>query len=62
MVITLNIPRIPGEGERTDDEEIDFENGRFGRAVEEGRRTVEEFCQTLQVKDWGLIGEEKEGA
>ena len=61
MVITLNIPKVPGEGEGSD-EETDFENGRFGKVVEEGKRIVEEVWKTLQVKDWGLFGEGKEGA
>lgn len=54
MVITLNIPHIPGESEA--EEGVDFAAGKFGRAVEEGRGVMEEVAGTLVVREWGLFG------
>lgn len=62
MVVTLNIPKMRGEGsdEEKEDEVGDCRSWENGRAAEEGKRIIEEVGKTLQVKDWGLFGEGNE--
>ncbi|KAL8709989.1 MAG: hypothetical protein Q9225_007367 [Loekoesia sp. 1 TL-2023] len=55
IVVTINIPHIPGQQEPSD-AGINFEEGKFGSLVEEGLRIREELWRTLRVKDWGLFG------
>ena len=59
MVISLNIPHVPGGPEVAAEEggeEVDFESGKYGSAVEEGRGVLGEALRTLKVRDWGLFG------
>ena len=58
MLITLNIPHIPGSPEAVavGGEDLDFETAKYGSAVEEGRKVVEAAISSLTVKDWGLFG------
>ena len=58
LAVTLNIPRIPGEGGSAE-EGIVWEDGKvkLNKAVEEGQRIMEEVWRTLTVKDWGLFEE-----
>ena len=55
IAVMLNIPKMPGG----DDEEVRIRNGKLGTAVDEGRRIVEEVWNTMEIKNWGLFGEEK---
>ncbi|KAL8932525.1 MAG: hypothetical protein Q9216_006798 [Gyalolechia sp. 2 TL-2023] len=55
IVVTINIPHIPGQQEPSDDGAVNFEQGKFGSLVEEGVRIRDEVWRTLQVKDWGLF-------
>ncbi|KAL8683985.1 MAG: hypothetical protein Q9186_000015 [Xanthomendoza sp. 1 TL-2023] len=54
IVVTVNIPHIPGHQEYGDD--MNFEEGKFGRLVEEGVRVRDEVWKSLEVRDWGLFG------
>jgi len=59
MVVTFNIPHVPGGPEAAaaeEGEEIDFAEGKYGLAVEEGKRIMEEVGRTLCIKDWRLFG------
>ena len=59
MVVSLNVPHVPGSVEAAAEEggeEVDFESGKYGSAVEEGREALSEVLRTLKVKDWGLFG------
>ncbi|KAL8740834.1 MAG: hypothetical protein Q9190_006500 [Brigantiaea leucoxantha] len=58
LVITINIPHIPGHQESN--EPVDFEQGQLGSLVEDGRRIRDEIWRTLEIKDWGLfdVGDE----
>ncbi|KAL9028612.1 MAG: hypothetical protein Q9196_003042, partial [Gyalolechia fulgens] len=56
IVVTINIPHIPGQQEPSDGA-VDFEEGKFGSLVDEGVRIRDEVWRTLQVKDWGLFGD-----
>lgn len=59
MSITLNIPHIPGGPEAALEEggDIDYEKGKYGPVVEEGKSIMDEVGKTLIVKDWGLFGQ-----
>ncbi|KAL8739228.1 MAG: hypothetical protein Q9181_000119 [Wetmoreana brouardii] len=54
IIVTVNIPHIPGHQEPT--EEVNFEEGKYGSLVEEGSRVIKEVWRSLEVKDWGLFG------
>ncbi|KAI4097186.1 MAG: hypothetical protein LQ344_000596 [Seirophora lacunosa] len=54
VVVTINIPHIPGQQEPSDPT-VDFEQGKFGSLVEEGVRIRDEVWKSLEVKDWGLF-------
>ncbi|KAI4187580.1 MAG: hypothetical protein L6R41_002725 [Letrouitia leprolyta] len=56
IVVTINIPHIPGHQESSDGA-ANFEEGNFGTLVDEGVRIRDEVWRTLQVKDWGLFGD-----
>ena len=57
MLITLNIPHIPGSPEAiaVGGEELDFEKGKYGSAIEEGKKVMDAVGNSLLVKDWGLF-------
>ncbi|KAI4113652.1 MAG: hypothetical protein LQ338_008141 [Usnochroma carphineum] len=55
IVVTINIPHIPGHQEPSNGE-VDFEEGKLGSLVEEGMRIRDEIWRTLEVRDWGLFG------
>ncbi|KAL8732165.1 MAG: hypothetical protein Q9166_002912 [cf. Caloplaca sp. 2 TL-2023] len=55
IVVTINIPHIPGHQEPSDGE-VKFEEGKFGSLVEEGLRIKDEVWKSLEVRDWGLFG------
>ncbi|KAL9607965.1 MAG: hypothetical protein Q9167_007176 [Letrouitia subvulpina] len=54
VVVTINIPHIPGEQEPLD--QVNFEQGQMGSLVAEGVRFQDEIMNTLQINDWGLFG------
>ncbi|KAL8939892.1 MAG: hypothetical protein Q9211_002535 [Gyalolechia sp. 1 TL-2023] len=56
IVVTINIPHIPGQQEPSDGA-VDFQEGKFGSLVDEGVRIRDEVWRTLQVKNWGLFGD-----
>ena len=71
LVITINLPHIAGQtvtnipsagsgplAGQEKVEEVDFEKGRFGAWVGEGFVLRDEVLRTLEIKDWGLFGEE----
>ncbi|KAL8699770.1 MAG: hypothetical protein Q9201_005815 [Fulgogasparrea decipioides] len=58
IIVTVNIPHIPGHQEPT--EEVNFEEGKYGSLVEEGLRIINEVWKSLEVKNWGLFGGEQE--
>ncbi|KAL8675405.1 MAG: hypothetical protein Q9168_000236 [Polycauliona sp. 1 TL-2023] len=55
IVMTVNIPHIPGHQEPPDGE-INFEEGKYGSLVEEGFKIRNELCSSLEVRDWRLFG------
>ncbi|KAI4098993.1 MAG: hypothetical protein LQ339_006186 [Xanthoria mediterranea] len=55
IVVTINIPHIPGHQEPSDGA-LDFEDGRFGSLVEAGVKIRDEVWRSLEVRDWGLFG------
>lgn len=59
MAITLNVPHIPGGPEAAieEGEDIDYEKGSYGPAIEEAKKIMGEVSRTLVVKDWGLFGD-----
>lgn len=57
IVVTINIPHIPGHQEPSVGE-VNFEEGKFGSLVEEGVRIRDEVWRSLEVRDWGLFGGE----
>ncbi|KAL8780429.1 MAG: hypothetical protein Q9194_000928 [Teloschistes cf. exilis] len=59
LIVTVNIPHIPGHQEPTDGS-VNFEEGKFGSMVQEGVRVRDEVWRTLEVKDWGLFDGGKE--
>ncbi|KAL8694013.1 MAG: hypothetical protein Q9218_001251 [Villophora microphyllina] len=59
LIVTVNIPHIPGHQEPTDDE-VDIEVGKLGSLVEEGVKIRDEVLRTLEIKDWGLFDGGKE--
>ena len=71
IVITINLPHIPGQADASTstsesgplsrqgrEEDVDFARGQFGRWVEEGINVRDEVLRTLEIKDWGLFGDE----
>ena len=59
MLVVLNVPHVPGGPEaaaREAGEEVDFEKGIWGSAIEEGREVLGEVLKGLEVRDWGLFG------
>ncbi|KAL8989491.1 MAG: hypothetical protein Q9177_001630 [Variospora cf. flavescens] len=59
IVVTVNIPHIPGQQEPLN-ANVNFEEGNFGSLVEEGMRIRDEILKSLEVKDWGLFGPAEE--
>ncbi|KAL8668126.1 MAG: hypothetical protein Q9202_000104, partial [Teloschistes flavicans] len=59
LIVTVNIPHIPGHQEPTDGP-VNFEQGKFGSLVQEGVRIRDEVWRTLEIKDWGLFDGGKE--
>ncbi|KAL8784454.1 MAG: hypothetical protein Q9213_003977 [Squamulea squamosa] len=55
ILVTVNIPHIPGHQEPSDGE-VNFDEGKFGTLVEEGVKIRDEVWRSLEVKDWGLFG------
>ncbi|KAL8831260.1 MAG: hypothetical protein Q9170_005379 [Blastenia crenularia] len=55
IMVTINIPHIPGHQE-TSDGAVSFDEGKFGSLVQEGMRIRDELWRTLEVRDWGLFG------
>ncbi|KAL8655315.1 MAG: hypothetical protein Q9210_000946 [Variospora velana] len=55
IVVTVNIPHIPGQQEPLY-ANVNFEEGNFGSLVEKGMRIRDEILKSLEVKDWGLFG------
>ncbi|KAL9603657.1 MAG: hypothetical protein Q9219_000976 [cf. Caloplaca sp. 3 TL-2023] len=60
IVVTINIPHIPGYQEPSDGP-VDFARGRFGSLVAEGMRIRDEIWRSIEVKDMGLFGGEEQG-
>ncbi|KAI4175801.1 MAG: hypothetical protein LQ343_001414 [Gyalolechia ehrenbergii] len=56
IVVTINIPHIPGQQEPSDGA-VNFQEGKFGSLVDGGVKIRDEVWRTLQVKDWGLFGD-----
>ena len=61
VLVSLNVPHVPEAPEAAaageeGGEEADFESGKFGTAVEEGKEVLGEVLKTLKVRDWGLFG------
>ncbi|KAL8854065.1 MAG: hypothetical protein Q9221_001188 [Calogaya cf. arnoldii] len=54
IVVTVNIPHIPGHQEPSDGE-VNFDEGKFGSLVEEGVKIRDEVWRSLEVRDWGLF-------
>ncbi|KAI4204642.1 MAG: hypothetical protein LQ350_000957 [Teloschistes chrysophthalmus] len=59
LIVTVNIPHIPGHQEPTDGA-VNFEEGKLGSLVQEGVKIRDEVWRTLEVKDWGLFEGGKE--
>ncbi|KAL8966899.1 MAG: hypothetical protein Q9197_005731 [Variospora fuerteventurae] len=59
IVVTVNIPHIPGQQEPLN-ANVNFEEGNFGSLVEEGMRIRDEILKSLKAKDWGLFGPAEE--
>ncbi|KAL8844538.1 MAG: hypothetical protein Q9205_000030 [Flavoplaca limonia] len=55
IVVTVNIPHIPGHQEPSDGE-VNFEERKFGSLVEDGIKIRDEVWRSLEVRDWGLFG------
>ncbi|KAI4146734.1 MAG: hypothetical protein L6R39_003345 [Caloplaca ligustica] len=55
IVITINIPHIPGQQEPSDGA-VNFEEGKFGSLVREGAVIRDEIWRTFVIKDWSLFG------
>ncbi|KAL8873799.1 MAG: hypothetical protein Q9174_000785 [Haloplaca sp. 1 TL-2023] len=58
LMVTINIPQIPGHQEPSPGKQVNFEEGQYGSLVDEGMRIMEEVRKSLEVKDWSLFGEE----
>lgn len=56
IIVTVNIPHIPGHQEPTPGEDVNFEEGKYSSLVEEGAKIMEEIWKSLEVRDWGLFG------
>ena len=72
LVITINLPHIPGQADTSapgavsgllsgqgKEEDVDFGRGQYGSWVEEGIRVRDEVLRTLKIEDWGLFGDEE---
>ncbi|KAL9043041.1 MAG: hypothetical protein Q9180_000163 [Flavoplaca navasiana] len=55
IVVTVNIPHIPGHQEPSNGE-VSFEERKFGSLVEDGIKIRDEVWRSLEVRDWGLFG------
>lgn len=55
IVVTINVPHVPGEYRK---EDVDLENGRRGPLMEDAMNVRQKILETFEVKDWGLFGDE----
>ena len=53
IVITINVPFMPGSYDEAD---VDFERGKWGGLGEVGEVVIERVRGSLEVRDWGLFG------
>lgn len=71
LVITINLPYIESQTDTSTpfavsgplagqerQEDVDFEQGRFGSWVEEGMKVRDEVHRSLEIKDWSLFVDE----
>lgn len=57
VVVTLNLPNIPGAQELVSEgENVNFEEGTFSATIQQGQEVLNEVLKSLEVKDWGLFG------
>lgn len=52
IVITLNVPHVPGEYQKDD---VDFAAGRQGPLVEAAAAIRQRILETFEIKDFGLF-------
>ncbi|KAK1820817.1 hypothetical protein LTR12_004687 [Friedmanniomyces endolithicus] len=55
ILVSVSVPHVAGEYEAG---EVDLEEGRLGRLLEEGVRIREKVMESLEVRDWGLFVQE----
>lgn len=55
IVIAVNVPHLKDEYEEGS---VDPQNGKMGRLMEVGEKVRERVCESFEVRDWGLFGEE----
>jgi hypothetical protein len=55
VLVTVNVPHVKGEFEVGS---MDLEKGKMGALLERAAGWRERVLETLEVKDWGLFGEE----
>ncbi|KAG8529234.1 uncharacterized protein KY384_005869 [Bacidia gigantensis] len=58
VTVALNVPCTPGgpEAAMMEVEDVDFERGKYGSVVEEGKEVLGDILRSLEVKDWGMFG------
>ncbi|KAL8971780.1 MAG: hypothetical protein Q9183_000895 [Haloplaca sp. 2 TL-2023] len=58
LLVTINIPQIPGHQEPAPGQEVQYEQGKYGSLVDQGMKLMEEVWKSLEVRDWSLFAEE----
>lgn len=57
IVITINVPHVPGEYAK---DEVDFAAARQGPLMDTAAAIRQQILQTFEIKDFGLFGTEEE--
>lgn len=52
IVVTINVPHIPGQYLK---DEVDPASGKHGRLLDAGLKYREKILETFEVKDWNLF-------
>lgn len=55
LLVSINIPIHQGPTTDTNGDLIDFEQGEYGKLVQEGIALRDEVVGSLQVRDWSLF-------
>lgn len=52
IVVSVNVPHIPGEYKK---EDVDLESQKMGPHLEAGLKFRQRILESFEVKDWGLF-------